>query len=103
MGTIAICKNNVITIKTHIPYDNVRAQDYPAILLDSGISDEQTYWEPTKMVAKLTELSTGSNPIVLNMRMSSGHHGASKRYKSIRETAFHYSFVLRAFLVDGTL
>lgn len=78
------------------PYDNVQTTCYPAMLFDSGISDEQvTYWEPAKMVAKLREHKTDDNVLLLNMRMSSGHAGSSKRYERFRELAFHYSFFIK--------
>ena len=80
------------------PYDNIQATDYPATLYNSGVSDEQvTYWEPTKMVAKLRELKTDNNLLLLNMKMHAGHAGASKKYEWIKETAFRYSFILKAF------
>lgn len=78
------------------PYDNIEAKDYPPMLLNSGISDEQvTYWEPTKMVAKLRELKTDDNILLLNMKMHAGHAGASKKYEWIEEKAFTYSFILK--------
>ncbi len=80
------------------PYDNIKKQDYPPMLYNSGISDEQvTYWEPTKMVAKLRELKTDSNDLFLNMKMHAGHAGASKKYEWIEEVAFNYAFILKSF------
>jgi oligopeptidase B len=80
------------------PYDNIKAQDYPPMLYNSGISDEQvTYWEPTKMVAKLRDLKTDGNILLLNMKMHAGHAGASKKYEWIEEKAFNYAFVLKSF------
>ncbi len=85
-------------IMGYSPYDNVKSMDYPPMLFNSGISDEQvTYWEPTKMVAKLRELKTDDNPILLNMNMHAGHAGASKRYEWIEEVAFDYAFIMRCF------
>jgi len=82
---------------SYSPYDNVVAQDYPHMLFNSGISDEQvTYWEPTKMVAKLRELKTNDNLLLLKMKMTAGHGGASKRYESYKELAFEYAFCLKA-------
>lgn len=79
------------------PYDNVKAQNYPPMLYNSGISDEQvTYWEPTKMVAKLRELKTDNNILLLNMKMHAGHAGATKKYEWIEERAFKFSFILKA-------
>lgn len=83
-------------IKSYSPYDNVTAQDYPAMIFNSGISDEQvTYWEPTKMVAKLRELKTDDNLLLLNMKMHSGHAGASKKHEGIKEYAFDLAFILK--------
>ncbi|WP_263081475.1 prolyl oligopeptidase family serine peptidase [Endozoicomonas sp. Mp262] len=83
-------------IMQYSPYDNITAQNYPPMLFNSGISDEQvTYWEPTKMVAKLRALKTDNNPLLLNLKMHSGHAGASKRYEWIEEAAFDYAFILK--------
>ena len=81
---------------SYSPYENIQKTRYPAMLFDSGISDEQvTYWEPAKMVAKLREFKTDENLLLLNMRMTSGHAGTSKRYEKLKETAFDYSFLLK--------
>ncbi len=78
------------------PYDNVKSKDYPPMLYNSGISDEQvTYWEPAKMVARLRDRKTDNNLLLLNIRMHAGHAGSSKRYESIREKAFDFAFVLK--------
>ncbi|MGI9280312.1 MAG: S9 family peptidase [Endozoicomonas sp.] len=85
-------------ISGYSPYDNVDVKDYPPTLYNSGISDEQvTYWEPTKMVAKLRALKTDDNPLILNMKMHAGHAGASKRYEWIEDIAFDYAFILKCF------
>ena len=78
------------------PYDNVEAKGYPPMLYESGISDENvTYWEPLKMVAKLRELKTDGNELLLRMKMQAGHAGASKKHERIREMAFAYAFILK--------
>lgn len=83
---------------SYSPYDNVSAQNYPATLYNSGISDEQvTYWEPTKMVAKLRSYKTDDNDLLLNMKMHAGHAGASKKYEQISEIAFNFCFILKQF------
>ena len=83
-------------IKQYSPYDNVEAKDYPPMLYNSGISDEQvTYWEPAKMVAKLRALKTDNNPVMLHMKMHAGHAGASKKYEGLEEIAFKYAFILK--------
>ncbi|MDB4835033.1 S9 family peptidase [Cyclobacteriaceae bacterium] len=78
------------------PYDNVLAQDYPHLLVTSGLHDSQVqYWEPTKWVAKLREVSGSSNMILLHTNMEAGHGGASGRFAMHKETAMEYSFLLR--------
>lgn len=82
---------------SYSPYDNIEAKDYPHMLFNSGITDEQvTYWEPTKMVAKLRELRTDDNMCLLKMKMTAGHAGSSARYKALEEKAFSYAFALKA-------
>ncbi|WOG26622.1 S9 family peptidase [Endozoicomonas sp. 8E] len=97
-GNPITSKEDFDYISAYSPYDNIEAKDYPPTLYNSGISDEQvTYWEPTKMVAKLRALKTDDNPLILNMKMHAGHAGASKRYEWIEEIAFDYSFILKCF------
>ncbi len=77
------------------PYDNVKAQAYPALLVTAGLNDPRVaYWEPAKWVAKLRTMKTDNNPLLLKTDMSSGHFSASDRYKYVRETAFEYAFIL---------
>jgi oligopeptidase B len=81
---------------SYSPYDNVAAQDYPALLVTSGLHDAQVqYWEPAKWVAKLRALRTNDEPLLLRTNMEAGHGGASGRYRRWRETAFDYAFVLQ--------
>ncbi|MBA3298025.1 MAG: S9 family peptidase, partial [Acidobacteria bacterium] len=80
---------------TYSPYDNVKAQSYPAMLLQASLNDSQVpYWEAAKFAAKLRRLATGPSPILLKTNMGAGHGGASGRYDALRETAFIYSFIL---------
>ncbi|HMF60046.1 MAG TPA: S9 family peptidase [Vicinamibacterales bacterium] len=77
------------------PYDNVKAQNYPAMLVQVSLNDSQVpYWEGTKFVAKLRALKTDANPLLLKANMGAGHGGASGRYDALHETAFTYSFML---------
>lgn len=77
------------------PYDNVRAQAYPRMLVMSGINDSRVaYWEPTKWVARLRATRTDSNPLLLRMQMGAGHGGGSGRYERYREMAFRYAFMI---------
>lgn len=85
------------TIAAYSPYDNVHAQAYPAILAVAGLTDPRvTYWEPAKWVAKLRDLNTSANPILLKTNMSAGHGGASGRFSRLEEVAFNYAFAIKA-------
>ncbi|MDP2559800.1 S9 family peptidase [Psychrobium sp. 1_MG-2023] len=77
------------------PYDQVKAQDYPNILITTGLHDSQVqYFEPMKWVAKLREFKTDDNVLVFKTDMESGHGGASGRFKRIHKAALQYSFFL---------
>jgi oligopeptidase B len=77
------------------PYDNVRAQDYPAMLVTTGLWDSQVqYFEPVKWVAKLRTLKTDSNPLYLRVEMEAGHGGKSGRFQRYRDIATEYAFIL---------
>ena len=80
---------------SYSPYDNVTAQEYPNLLVTTGIHDSQVqYWEPTKWVAKLRDLKTGNNKLLLHVDMDTGHGGASGRFESLKEVALEYAFLL---------
>jgi oligopeptidase B len=80
---------------TYSPYDNIKAQAYPAIFVGTGLWDSQVqYFEPAKWVAKLRKLKTDSNPLVFRINMEAGHGGKSGRFHRYRETAEQYAFVL---------
>lgn len=82
-------------IRQYSPYDNVRAQAYPAMLLHASLNDSQVpYWEAAKLAAKLRNLKTDDNPVLLKTNLGAGHGGASGRYDAMRETAFTYAFLL---------
>lgn len=82
-------------MKSYSPYDNVTAQAYPATLVTTGYWDSQVqYWEPAKWVAKLRELKTDKNPLLMYCNMETGHGGASGRFKKLKETAMEYAFLL---------
>jgi oligopeptidase B len=82
-------------MKSYSPYDNVVAQDYPAMLITTGFHDSQVqYWEPAKWIAKLRELKTDNNPLLMYCNMETGHGGASGRFSRLREVAREYAFIL---------
>ncbi|MBD2464948.1 S9 family peptidase [Oscillatoria sp. FACHB-1407] len=82
-------------MKSYSPYDNVTAKDYPALLITAGLNDSRvSYWEPAKWTAKLRDLKTDNNVLLLKTNMGAGHGGASGRYESLKEIAFEYAFLL---------
>ncbi|WP_203258735.1 S9 family peptidase [Hyunsoonleella ulvae] len=82
-------------MKSYSPYDNVVEQNYPNLLVTTGLLDSQVqYWEPAKWVAKLRDLKTDGNTLLLHTDMDSGHGGASGRFESLKEVALEYAFLL---------
>ena len=82
-------------ILSYSPYDQVSAQDYPPLMVTAGLNDPRvTYWEPAKWVAKLRELKTDQNELLLKTNMGAGHGGKSGRFASIYEVAEEYAFIL---------
>ncbi len=82
-------------MKSYSPYDNIKKQDYPALLITTGYHDSQVqYWEPAKWTAKLREYKTDNNPLLLHTEMSTGHGGKSGRFERYKETALEYAFFL---------
>jgi oligopeptidase B len=87
---------------SYSPYDNVRAQDYPAMLVTTGLWDSQVqYWEPAKWVARLRERKTDTNALLLRTNLDAGHGGQSGRFQRYREIAEEYAFVLDSAGVAG--
>lgn len=80
---------------SYSPYDQVVAQDYPPMLVTAGLNDPRvTYWEPAKWVAKLRELKTDDNLLLMKTNMGAGHGGQSGRWNSLKETAEEFAFIL---------
>ena len=82
-------------LRSYSPYDNVRAQAYPPMLITGGLNDPRvTYWEPAKWAAKLRATKTDANPLLLKINMGAGHGGKSGRFTALHETAEAYAFVI---------
>jgi len=82
-------------IRSYSPYDNVKPQDYPPLLITGGLTDPRvTYWEPAKWAAKLRATKTDANPLFLKINMGAGHGGKSGRWERLHEVAETYGFIL---------
>ncbi|HET7575928.1 MAG TPA: S9 family peptidase [Sphingomicrobium sp.] len=82
-------------IRSYSPYDNVKAQDYPPMLITGGLTDPRvTYWEPAKWAAKLRATRTDGNLLLLKINMGAGHGGKSGRWDKLHEVAETYGFIL---------
>lgn len=80
---------------SYSPYDNVKPQEYPNLLVTTGLHDSQVqYFEPAKWVAKLRDLKIDDNLLLFDINMEAGHGGASGRFESIKEVAKEYAFLL---------
>jgi oligopeptidase B len=83
-------------MKSYAPYDNVVAQDYPAMLVTAGLNDPRvSYWEPAKWVAKLRATKTDDRLLVLKTELGAGHSGPSGRYDAWKDEALVYAFLLQ--------
>jgi oligopeptidase B len=82
-------------IMTYSPYDNIRSTEYPHVLITTGLNDPRVaYWEPAKFTARLRELKTDDNTVLLKTNFEAGHAGASGRYDFLKEVAFHFAFLI---------
>ncbi|AYN68278.1 S9 family peptidase [Euzebyella marina] len=82
-------------MKSYSPYDQVKAQNYPNMLVTTGFHDSQVqYFEPAKWVAKLRELKTDKNQLFFDINMDAGHGGSSGRFEALKEVAKEYAFLL---------
>jgi oligopeptidase B len=80
---------------SYSPYDQVKAMEYPNLLVTTGFWDSQVqYWEPAKWVAKLRDMKTDSNILIMDCNMDAGHGGASGRFERYRVTSLEYAFIL---------
>jgi oligopeptidase B len=89
-------------IRSYAPYENVRAQDYPAILALAGLTDPRvTYWEPAKWVARLRHRRTNKALLAFRTNLEAGHMGAAGRFDRLKEVALAYAFAI--LVVGGSL
>ena len=86
-------------MKSYSPYENVAKADYPNLLVSTGLHDSQVqYFEPAKWVAKMRDMKTGNNQLLLYTNMAAGHGGASGRFNYLKEIALEYAFL---FALEG--
>ena len=94
-------KEDYLTILEYSPYDNVKKQNYPNLLVTAGLTDPRvTYWEPAKWVAKLRDQKLDDNLLLLKTNLGAGHAGASGRFDYLKEIALMYAFLLKVFKID---
>lgn len=80
---------------TYSPYDNIKAQNYPVMMIQVSLNDSQVpYWEGAKFAAKIRAMKTDNNPLMLKTNMGAGHGGSSGRYDALKEQAFNMAFIL---------
>ena len=92
-------KESYFNMKSYSPYDNVRNQAYPNMLITTGLHDSQVqYFEPAKWVAKLRDMKTDKNVLLMYTNMEAGHGGASGRFKVLKDRAREYAFL---FALEG--
>ena len=83
-------------MKSYSPYENIKAKEYPNLLVTTGLHDSQVqYFEPAKWVAKLRDIRKGKNVILLKTDMEYGHGGASGRFDYLKDVALNYAFLFK--------
>jgi oligopeptidase B len=81
-------------MKSYSPYDNIKNQQYPNLLITAGLHDSQVqYWEPAKWIARLRLQSNNSSDLFLKTNMDAGHGGSSGRFEALKEVASEYAFL----------
>jgi oligopeptidase B len=89
-------------MKQYSPYDNVGHKNYPSMLVKVSLNDSQVpYWEGAKLVARIRDMRTDNNPLLLKVNMGAGHGGSSGRYDYLHEVAFDYAYMLWQMGVKG--
>jgi oligopeptidase B len=94
-------KDAYIFMKSYSPYENIEKKNYPNMLVTTGLHDSQVqYFEPAKWVAKLREMKTDKNVLLLKTNMEFGHGGASGRFDYLKDVALNYAFL---FTLEGII
>lgn len=89
-------KDAYFYMKSYSPYENIEKKDYPNMLVTTGLHDSQVqYFEPAKWVAKLREMKTDNNLLLLKTNMEFGHGGASGRFDYLKDVALNYAFLFK--------
>lgn len=89
-------------IRAYAPYENVSAQDYPALLVVAGYNDSRVqYWEAAKWVAKLRVSKTDERLLLLKTDLGAGHGGMSGRYQGLKDVALEYAFLFKVLGIEG--
>ena len=89
-------KDHFDYIYSYAPYNNIKKMDYPHMLITTSLSDNRVLFdEPAKFTAKLRDLKTDNNLLLLKTEMNAGHGGKSGRDGAIEEIAFDYAFILK--------
>ncbi len=89
-------------IRSYAPYENVRAQAYPPLLVVAGYHDSRVqYWEAAKWVARLRATRSNDALLLLKTEFGAGHGGMSGRYQALRDVALEYAFLFKVFGIDG--
>jgi oligopeptidase B len=92
-------KDAYLYMKSYSPYENIEKKAYPNILVTTGLHDSQVqYFEPAKWVAKLRDMKTDKNLLLLHTNMEFGHGGASGRFDYLKDVALNYAFL---FMLEG--
>jgi oligopeptidase B len=88
-------KDAYLYMKSYSPYENVEKKNYPNMLVTTGLHDSQVqYFEPSKWVAKLRDMKTDNNLLLLHTNMNFGHGGASGRFDYLKDVALNFAFLL---------
>jgi oligopeptidase B len=89
-------KDHFNYIFSYAPYNNIKKMDYPHMLITTSLSDNRVLFdEPAKFTAKLRDLKTDNNLLLLKTEMNAGHGGKSGRDGAIEEIALDYAFALK--------